>query len=574
MKNKHNVGRKKYTAQFYKKNHITFFIALLTTILTATLNLWIAWLMQQMIDSVSCVSGSLKLSVLAWYVVCLVLAIIVLKTITYYSKPRFMEIAMRQYKDFAFRKLTQKSISAFHTENTANYISAFFSDATTMENGYLEMQFHILSNIIIMFGALVMMIAYSPIMTAAACLFFLLPIGVSYITGNQIEKAEKTISEKNSKLAAVLKDSLSGFSVIKSFQAENAISELFTKSNAAAEQAKCRKRKLITVISGLSSVASVTAQLGTFLVGAFLALSGFPITSGILFVFIDLTALVINPIRELPEQLASRKAAATLIDKLVTSLENNVREEGAEISKPLSRGITVENLTFGYEMGSDVLHEVSAKFDIGKKYAIVGASGSGKSTLLNLLMASHGNYVGKICYDEYEVKEISSKSLYDKVSMIQQNVFVFNASIRDNITMFHEFPEKEVNRAMELSGLSALIAERGEEYLCGENGNGLSGGEKQRIAIARSLLRKSQVLLVDEATAALDAETAYQVSSAILRLKDVTGIVVTHSLDENLLKQYDGILTLKNGSIVEMGTFEELIEEKGYFYSLFTISQY
>ena len=130
-----------------------------------------------------------------------------------------------------------------------------------------------------------------------------------------------------------------------------------------------------------------------------------------------------------------------------------------------------------------------------------------------------------------------------------------------------------LERAIELAGLSELIQERGENYLCGENGSGLSGGEKQRISIARSLLKKSQVLLVDEATAALDAETAYQVSSAILGLGGVTRIVVTHSLDEGLLKQYDGIITLKNGSVIEMGTFDELLSKKGYFYSLFTISQ-
>jgi len=130
-----------------------------------------------------------------------------------------------------------------------------------------------------------------------------------------------------------------------------------------------------------------------------------------------------------------------------------------------------------------------------------------------------------------------------------------------------------LDEAIRLSGLLTLIREKGEDYLCGENGSGLSGGEKQRISIARSLLKRSQVLLVDEATAALDAETAYQVASAILGLKDVTGIVVTHSLDEGLLKQYDQIITLKNGSIVETGTFDDLIAEKGYFYSLFTISQ-
>lgn len=193
--------------------------------------------------------------------------------------------------------------------------------------------------------------------------------------------------------------------------------------------------------------------------------------------------------------------------------------------------------------------------------------------MLNLLMASYQNYDGAIYYDDTELRELSSGNIYEIETIIQQNVFVFNATIRDNITMFRDFPEEQTGEAIRLSGLSALIEEKGADYLCGENGSGLSGGEKQRISIARSLLKKSQVLLVDEATAALDAQTAYQVSSAILGLKGVTGIVVTHALDEALLKQYDGIITLKNGSIVEMGTFDELIAERGYFYSLFTISQ-
>ena len=565
--------RKEYMAQFYKKNHASFLIALISTLLIAALNLWIAWAMQQMIDSVSGVPGSFELPVLALFVAGVVVSITLLKVVSYFSKPYFMEKAMKQYKDYAFCNLTKKSISSFRVENTANYISAFSNDATTIENGYLEMQFNILANGIKLIGALVMMVAYSPVMTVVACLLFVLPIGASYITGNRINEAERKISEKNSELVAALKDSLSGFSVIKSFKAESTISRLFANSNAAVEQAKCDKRKLVTVISGIAGVAGITAQLGTFLAGAFLALAGWGITPGVLIVFIDLTANVITPIRELPEQLASRKAAITLIDKLADSLEDNVREEGTHIPNQLGDGITLKNVTFGYEANCDVLHDINITFGAGKKYAIVGASGSGKSTLLNLLMAGHRNYTGKICYDGYEVKDISSESLYDIVSIIQQNVFVFNASIRDNITMFHEFPKAEVDLAIKLSGLSKLITERGEDYLCGENGSGLSGGEKQRISIARSLLKKSQVLLVDEATAALDAETAYQVSKAILSLDNITSVVITHSLDEGLLKQYDGIVTLKNGSIVESGTFDELIAEKGYFYSLFTISQ-
>ena len=176
-------------------------------------------------------------------------------------------------------------------------------------------------------------------------------------------------------------------------------------------------------------------------------------------------------------------------------------------------------------------------------------------------------------YDGKELRNVSSHSLYEVISIIQQNVFIFNSTIKDNITMFRDFEPEEVERAISLSGLSTLIAERGADFKCGENGSGLSGGERQRISIARCLLRKTPVLLVDEATAALDAETAFQVSSSILELDGLTRIVVTHSLDEALLKKYDSVLVLKNGAVEESGTFDELMDKKGYFYSLFTVSQ-
>ena len=191
---------------------------------------------------------------------------------------------------------------------------------------------------------------------------------------------------------------------------------------------------------------------------------------------------------------------------------------------------------------------------------------------VNLLMEAYPDYAGSITFDEKELREIGSRHLYKTVSVVQQNVFIFNATIRDNITMFSSFPQEAVDSAIRLSGLSALMEAKGEDYLCGENGCNLSGGEKQRISIARSLLKKSQVLLVDEATAALDAQTAFQISSAILDMEQ-TAIVITHALEEKLLRRYDRILTLKNGSITESGTFQELMDKKGYFYSLFTVSQ-
>ena len=328
----------------------------------------------------------------------------------------------------------------------------------------------------------------------------------------------------------------------------------------------------MTLIGALGSLAGVTAQLGVFFVGAWLALSGRGITPGVLIVFITLTAYVITPISEFPEQLAAMKAGLALTGKLSAALSANVRGGGA-LPARLGQGIELRHVSFGYEPGCEVLHDVTASFRPGECCAVVGASGSGKSTLLRLLMASRADYSGEIRLGGRELREIKSESLYDLVSVIEQDVFVFNASIRDNITMFSPFPEAEVERAIELSGLSALVAERGGDYLCGENGSGLSGGEGQRVSIARSLLRRSEVLLVDEATAALDAATAYQVTDAILSLGGMTRILVTHSLDAALLRRCDRILALRGGRIVESGTFDELMSSRGYFYSLYTVSQ-
>ena len=198
-------------------------------------------------------------------------------------------------------------------------------------------------------------------------------------------------------------------------------------------------------------------------------------------------------------------------------------------------------------------------------------SGAGTRSQVKVMLKA-----GRVTVDGLDVRDVTLESLRRAIGIVQQDVFLFADTIRENIRYGRpDATDEEVVRAAELAQIDGFVRRTPKGYATevGERGLKLSGGEKQRISIARSLLKKSQVLLVDEATAALDAETAYQVLSAILGLKDVTSIVVTHSLDEGLLKQYDGIITLKNGSIVETGTFDELIAEKGYFYSLFTISQ-
>ena len=569
-----NNLRKQFTLQFWKGNKISFSIAMIGYILQVFVNLMISWLLQQFIDASSGIDTGFSILDLILLSTVMVALLTFCAALIYFSKPKFISKAMRQYKDFAFSELTKKGISAFSKENTAAYISAFSNDAASIEQNYLLNIFNLTMDSLLFLGAIIMMLWYSPLLTAAAILFALLPVAASFITGNRVAKAEREISEKNESFMSVLRDGLSGFSVIKSFKAEFSAIKLFTESNKNVAEAKCRRKKLGTVLQMLGTGAGLISQFGIFILCAYFAVNGKDgITPGVVMIFMQLMGLVTEPIGTVPEMLANRKSSAALIDKMANAIYSNTREEGSSVPAMLKDGIEISDLYFSYNGKDNALEDINFKFEAGKSYAVVGASGSGKSTLLNLLSAGHNKYSGKITYDKTELRDICSDSLYDIISIIQQNVFIFNSSIRNNITMFRDFDDKDVEKAVFLSGLSELISERGEDFICGESGSGLSGGERQRISIARSLLRKTPVLLVDEATAALDKETSFYILNTILSLDDLTKIVVTHNLDENLLKKYDSILVLKNGRIFEHGTFYELMEQKKYFYSLFTVSQ-
>lgn len=569
---KHNSLARQLTAQFFRGNLPMFALAVFAALTGGTLNLIVTWLMQQLIDAASGLPGALPLGQLAWITGGFILLCAALMLLKYASEPRFIEKAMRQYKDFAFQKLTEKSISSFRAESTAAYLSALTNDAASIEADDLSQLLSVITKAVTFFGALAMMLWYSPLMTAIAAGVTVLPLIASLLTGGQLQAAEKRVSDQNRDFTAALSDCLGGFSVVKTFRAEKEIFRLFAESNRALEQEKF-SRRLKALVGMIGATTGIIAQLGVFLAGAYLALTGKGLTAGAVILFVNLMNFMIEPVAELPALLAARKAARGLIVKLADALEQDeVQPDGVQIA-PLMRQLRLEDVRFSYDGETEILRGVSAVFDAGKAYAIVGASGSGKSTLLNLLTTPGMAYAGKILLDGTELRTVSPESLYETVSVIQQNVFVFNASIRDNVTMFRSFPPEELAQAVRRAQLEALLAERGEDYLCGESGSGLSGGEKQRISIARSLLEHASVLLADEATAALDAQTAHQVTDDILSLSGVTRIVVTHTLEQAALRRYDGILVLKDGRIAESGSFDDLMAQKGYFYALYTVSQ-
>ena len=565
--------KRRLMAQFYRGNHAAFALAVFASLGGGTMNLLLSWIIQQLIDTISGEPNALSLSALGVISLGFVLLCAALSLLKCAAEPRFVERALRQYRDFAFERLLEKRISSFRDEQTAAYLSALTNDAASIEADYLAQQFSVITMAVTFVGALVMMLCCSPLMTAVAVGLTLLPLAASLLTGKWVQAAERRVSDANQSFTAALADCLGGFSVVKTFRAEREILRLFAESNRALEGEKFHRRRLRALVGIIGSVAGVVAQLGVFLVGAYMALSGRGITAGGVILFVNLMNFVIDPIAELPALLAGYRAALGLIDKLAQALAQHAAAAGGVQLSHLERGVLLRDVSFSYDGQRQALQGVSASFEAGKAYAIVGCSGSGKSTLLNLLMVGGTDYGGSILLDDTELSAVAPESLYALMSVIEQRVFIFNASIRDNVTMFRSFPQAQLDAAIARAQLGGLLEQRGADYRCGEGGSGLSGGEKQRVSIARSLLKRASVLLADEATAALDAETAHQVTSDVLELTGVTRIIVTHALEESLLRRFDGIFVMKDGCIVELGSFDALMARRGYFHALFTVAQ-
>lgn len=564
--------RRRFIGQFYRNNKAAFIGTMLLQASIENISLLAAVVFQMFVDYISG-DNSRTLFQIGMCAVGFLVVYAVIHLLNRGIYPRFMKRAICQYKEYAFSELTKKSISSFSHEDTGRYLSMLSQDVVEVEGYYLVSLFAIIERAVCLVAALILMLCYSPLLTAVSVGFAMLPLLAAFATGNRLAERARALSDRNEQFVGEVKDWLSGFSVVKSFKAEGEAIKSFEEVNALRERAGRDARRTSGTINMLALGASTAAEFGVYLAGAFFAQKGMGITAGMITAFVYITFKFNKAITELPMYWGLMKSAYKLIDKLASLLQENVRSEGGEILTGLEKGICVENLSYAYEKGKPVLQSVSQNFEAGKSYAIVGASGSGKSTLLSLLMGSSAEYEGEILFDGKELRQVQSDSLYELMTMVQQNVFIFDDTIRNNITMFREFSDEQVENVIRQSGLAELVAAKGLNYVCGENGSGLSGGERQRISIARALLRGAPVMLMDEATAALDAVTAYEITSAVLDIDAFTRIVVTHRLEEALLRKYHEILVMKNGSICERGSFSELMEQKGLFYSLFVIAQ-
>ena len=471
-----------------------------------------------------------------------------------------------------FSKIIDKDIKDFSLDNSGKYISILYNDIKIIEDNFLNNIFQVIASILSFSISIAVLFYISPVVVIFIVFFGVLGFIIPNALSKKLVIAKNDYSTNLEEITSVTKDLFSGFEVIKGFNISKKINEVFKYNSNNVETSKRKCSIIEAIIRGFSISFSVTIYLGVLILGGYLMYHN-RITVGTAIIIIQLSTHIVGPVKtsiSLINQIKSVSLIAKKIEDILKSSSEDIEENNLENFKNC---IEINNLTFSYNEERKALDNINLVFEKNKKYAIVGESGCGKSTLIKLLMRYYNDYEGSIKIDDNDLKSIYSSDLYKNMSMIQQNVFMFDDTIKENIKLFANYSDEKVIKACKRSGIYNLIERlpNGIDSLVGENGSKLSGGEKQRIAIARSLINDTQILILDESTSALDNETAYNLESSLLELDDLTLIVVTHKLIKNILLNYDEIIVMRDGKIVEKGSFEELINLKGYFYSLYYI---
>ena len=500
----------------------------------------------------------------------LIILLFVTEYIDGYVMSSYIKNTVNYLRCDIFTKILNKDMKDFSLDNSGKYISILYNDIKIIEDSLLNNIFLVISSFISFIISLLFLFSISPSIVIFIVIFGIL----GFVIPNALSK--KLIVEKNNyshnleEITSVTKDLFSGFEVIKGFNIGSKINTIFKNSSNTVESTKKKYSILESIIKGFSLSFSVTVYLGVLILGGYLMYKG-EISVGTAIIIIQLSTHIVGPVKTSISLINQIKSVSLIADKIDEILYDSC-EDIEEVSLPkFENSIEVKNLDFSYTNDRKALNNINLTFEKNKKYAIVGESGCGKSTLIKLLMRYYKDYNGDILIDNKDIHKIFSNDLYKNMSMIQQNVFMFDDSIKENIKLFANYSDEEVLSICDRSGLSNLISRLpdGINSLVGENGNKLSGGEKQRIAIARSLINNTKILILDESTSALDNETAYNLESSLLSINDLTLIVVTHKLIKNILLNYDEIIVMKDGMVIEKGSFDYLISLKGYFYSLY-----
>ena len=553
------------------KNNLNILLPLFVVMfIYISLEIGVAMFFGYVIDSASG-AINMQFSKVMIYTFALLITESVFKWIYEVMSYKFVAKMSLDTKIYIFNNLIKQDIESFYNNDVGDKISILTNDINTIETEYFRTFLNLVKSGFLFLFAFGTIFYVSYQMTIALMILSI----ISFVFGNIPMKNLKTFKEKfsnsQSEYTARTSEYFNGYETIKVFGLEKFISKVFYNNSKNVYEKGLAYQKRYSLVTMISYFFGGFTFLGGFVCGGYLAYKGF-ITLGQMIVCVQLTNHIVNPLMFAIESYGKFKS----VDKILNKIENTlISEENVETTeiKDFNNKISLEDVSFKYD-DKKVLENISFDFEKGKKYALVGLSGSGKSTLMKLISKRIKADEGKICIDGTDLDEISRNSIINLISTINQNVFLFKGSIYDNITLFSkDYSEEKVKDVILKAELGKYLDRLYDKELISENANNLSGGEKQRISIARSLIKDTKIILADEILSSLDNEIAFSIEKGLLELENITLISVTHRLIKENLKQYDKILVLKDGKIEEKGNFEELMNFDSYFKKLYTISE-
>ena len=483
-----------------------------------------------------------------------------------YMKAAILADARYSLKNDLFSGIMGKNIVDFEAANSAEYINELNNNVNMYESTYYNNIITALQSLISFAAASIVTIMVQPLMLVLMIFLALITLAVTRMTTGPLEKSMKKFAKSVEGYTAEIKDDFYGFRLVYSFGVLAGIVAKHEKRNREMEDAKRENTNYRLLCAYTGEFVGLLSTILVMAAAAWFCMQGM-FSVGMVIAFGHLIGHIVSPITQIPSIAADFRASKPIqaqFERILVQRE----DAGACRLSGLQDAVELENLSFGYQEDKEILHQLSFRFKSGGHYAVIGNSGSGKSTILSLLLGYYPGYNGRICFDGVELRTLERNCTGELVGVVFQDTFLFNDTIRNNITLYHDrYTLQEINDAIEQAGLKELVDSlpEGLSTIVSENGKNFSGGEKQRFGLARVLLRKNKVLLFDEFTANLDEETAKQIEEHLLSLSECLIITVTHRLNPEILRQYDQILVVAHGRIADVGTYDELKATGRYF---------
>lgn len=559
--------------EYLKKNKIVLAVTILLNVVTSVAAVFLAKLLQKVIDIALSGDREVFLETLVFSIGYIVLLGIISYLYSLCSKILIRNLTRMMRKN-AFLGIMKRNAQDFTRVNSADYISALTNDVKLIEENYIQPYLLVLQYGVMFLVTLVLLFTISPFITLclSGCMIamFVLP----GLMGKALQTRQETCSRQFSVFTSRLKDFLAGYEVITSFQIGTHVRKEFIKENEAIASVKYNADRLFALNEGVSGILAYLTQFSGLFIGAYLIIQG-KITAGTLVALIQLSGTFVSPVMMILQNIPKIQSITPVIKRIRELSEYTDTSFTGTREPSFQERISIQNLSFAYESETPVLNNTEITLEKGRKYAIVGKSGCGKSTLVKVLTGKYPGYTGSIAYDGISMRDLDMEKMQSMTSIIHQNVTMFDDTIKQNICLFEEFAENDLRDALVKSGVISFLEGMQEGLLSktGENGSNLSGGQRQRIAVARALLRRKPILILDEGTSAVDMQTAYDIESGLLAMQELTLITITHNLSADILGRYDQIIYMEDGAVAETGPLSELLSRKGRFYQFASLQK-